>query len=57
MFWLIKRAQIIEGYKYEYGEEVFNEAVKLCRNSAFSFEDCLEICKNRKYRKLVLNLD
>ncbi|MFA7169901.1 MAG: hypothetical protein WC178_03535 [Candidatus Paceibacterota bacterium] len=55
MFWLIKRAQVIEGYKYGYGEDVFNEAVELCRSSALSLEDCLEICKNRKYRELVLN--
>ena len=55
MFWMIERAKVIEGYRFEYGSEVFNEAVELCRTSVFSLEDCLEICKSRKYRELILN--
>ena len=56
MFWMIERAKMIEGYRFEYGDEVFKEAVELCRSSVFCLEDCLEMCKIRKYRELILNL-
>ena len=53
MFWMIERAKEIEELRYKYGEEVFNEAVELCRTSVYTLEECLEICKNREYRNLI----
>lgn len=51
----IARAGEIEALKLKYGDKVFNEAVELCKTSVFTLEDCLEMCKNRKYRELILN--
>jgi hypothetical protein len=55
MFWLLAWARIVDSYRAQYGEDVFNEAVELCRTSVYTLEDCLEMCKIRKYRELILN--